>query len=370
MSTRQQIAVLGAGHGGCAAAADLTRRGFGVRLHARREERLTPLREAGGVTASGELEGLVPVGLMTTDVAEAVEGADVIMLVVPSVAFSYYATALAPLLTPERAVFLNPGHTGGGLHFVHELRRAGYRDPVRTCESVTLTYICRMEGPAAVGIYSYTRNLKFSAFPGVHAEALFALMKPIYPELTLATNVLETGLANMNAVFHPPGMLMNAGWIEDTGGDFLFYRQSITESVGRVVAAVDAERMALAAALGAPATPFLDAFYRAGLTTEAARDSGSVARACRESAPNATIRSPSSLDHRYIHEDVGHGLVPMAAFARIAGVPTPTIDALNHLASRATGIDYATGGLTLEKMGLSDLDQSAFARFVHEGDAA
>ena len=358
----RHIAVLGAGHGGCAAAADLTRRGFDVRLHARREERLDPLREAGGITATGVIEGLVPIGLMTTDVAEAVEGADVIMLVVPSVAFGYYADALAPLLTPERPVFLNPGHTGGGLHFVHELRRAGYRAPVRTCESVTLTYICRMEGPAAVGIYSYTRNLRFSAFPGVHAQTLFALMKPVYPELALATNVLETGLANMNAVFHPPGMLMNAGWIEDTGGDFLFYRQSITESVGRVVAAVDAERMALAAALGVPATPFLEAFFRAGLTTRAARDSGSVARACRESGPNATIRSPSSLDHRYIHEDVGHGLVPMAAFARIAGVPTPTIDALIHLASRATGIDYATGGLTLAKMGLAGVDRSAFAR--------
>lgn len=368
MKTCREIAVLGAGHGGCAAAADLTRRGFGVRLHARREERLEPLRESGGIAVRGVQEGLVPIQLMTTDVAEAVEGADVIMLVVPSVAFEYYAERLAPLLTPERAVFLNPGHTGGGLHFVHELRRAGYREPVRTCESVTLTYICRIEGPASVGIYSYTRNLKFSAFPGVHAKELFDLMKPVYPELTLATSVLETGLANMNAVFHPPGMLMNAGWIEHSHGDFLFYHQGITEAVGQVVADVDAERMAVAAALGVPALPFLEAFYRAGLTTAAARDSGSIARACRESGPNATIKSPASLRHRYLHEDVGHGLVPMSELARVAGVPTPTIDSLCQLASRAVGVDYATAGLTLEKMGLEGLRPSAFSRFVREGD--
>ena len=370
MNTCRQIAVLGAGHGGCAAAADLTRRGFDVRLHARRDERLQPLREAGGITARGVLEGLIPIALMTTDVAEAVDGADVIMLVVPSVAFGYYASALAPLLTPERAVFLNPGHTGGGLHFVHELRRAGYRARVRTCESVTLTYICRMEGPATVGIYSYTRNLKFSAFPGTHAQALFDLMAPVYPQLRLASSVLETGLSNMNAVFHPPGMLMNAGWIEDTDGDFLFYRQGITESIGRVVSAVDAERMVIASALDVPATSFLEAFHQAGLTTEAARHSGSVARACRESEPNATIRSPPSLDHRYIHEDVGHGLVPMAAFARIAGVPSPTIDALNHVACVAVGIDYSTTGLTLERMGLADVSHGDFGRFLHEGDVA
>ena len=339
-----------------------------MRLHARRDERLQPLREAGGITASGVLEGLIPIALMTTDVAEAVDGADVIMLVVPSVAFGYYAGALAPLLTPGRAVFLNPGHTGGGLHFVHELRRAGYRGRVRTCESVTLTYICRMEGPAAVGIYSYTRNLEFSAFPGTHAQALLDLMAPVYPELRLASSVLETGLSNMNAVFHPPGMLMNAGWIEDTDGDFLFYRQGITESIGRVVSAVDAERMVIASALDVPATSFLEAFHQAGLTTEAARHSGSVARACRESEPNATIRSPPSLDHRYIHEDVGHGLVPMAAFARIAGVPSPTIDALNHLACVAVGIDYSATGLTLARMGLADVSRGDFGRFLHEGD--
>ena len=51
----REIAVLGAGHGGCAAAADLGARGFSIRLHARREESLAPIREQGGIaTAQGE----------------------------------------------------------------------------------------------------------------------------------------------------------------------------------------------------------------------------------------------------------------------------------------------------------------------------
>lgn len=362
------IAVLGSGHGGCAAAADLTRRGYRVRLHARREDRLKPLREAGGIIARGVHEGLVPIAVMTTDVAEAIDGADLIMLVVPSVAHTDYARALAPLLSPERPVFLNPGHTGGGLHFVHELREAGYRAPVMTCETVTLTYICRMEAPATVGIYSYTRNLRFAAFPGAHAPALFQLVKSVYPEIVLASSVLETALTNMNAVFHPPGMLMNAGWIESTGGNFLFYREGMTEAVGRMVSAVDAERLAVARALDVPAVPFLEAFYAAGLTTREAMESGSVARACRESAPNATIRSPASLDHRYVHEDVGYGLVPIAALGRLAGVATPAIDALICTLSRATGIDYATSGLTLDKMGLAGRTPASLATFLYEGD--
>ena len=108
----RSIAILGAGHGGLAAAADLGARGFEVRLHARRAETLDPIRAQGGIVAKGVQSGLVPVPLLTTDVAQAVDGADLVMLVVPSVAHEFYATALAPLMRPDLAVFVNPGHTG------------------------------------------------------------------------------------------------------------------------------------------------------------------------------------------------------------------------------------------------------------------
>jgi opine dehydrogenase len=162
-------------------------------------------------------------------------------------------------------------------------------------------------------------------------------------------------------------MIMNAGWIQHTGGDFLFYREGFTDAVGRVTAAVDAERLAIARALGVPAMPFIDVFYEAGLTTRAARDSGDISRACKESEPNKTIKSPSSLDHRYLHEDVGYGLVPMAALGRLAGVATPTIDALVQLAGLAVGIDYAREGLTLERLGLAGKSPSELLTLVEEG---
>jgi opine dehydrogenase len=363
----KSVAVLGAGHGGCAAAADLGRRGYAVHLHARNEARLTPLRAQGGIEARGVHQGLVPIDLMTTDVGEAVRGADLLMMVVPSVAHDYYARALAPQLDGSQPIFINPGHTGGGLHFLHELRNAGYRGPVRSCETVSLTYITRMEGPGVVNIYSFTKRLRFAALPGRETASLFELIKPLYPEIQPAGSVLETALSNLNAVFHPAGMIMNAGWIQHTDGDFLFYREGFTDAVGRVTAAVDAERIAVAKALGVPAVPFIDVFYEAGLTTEAARDSGDISRACRESEPNKTIKSPASLDHRYVHEDVGFGLVPIAAFGAAAGVPTPTIDALVQIASLAVGVDYRRDGLTLDKLGLAGKSPAELLKFVADG---
>jgi opine dehydrogenase len=366
-TTVKTIAVLGAGHGGLAAAADLTRRGYSVRLHGRSEQRLAPIRERGGIDVSGVHEGFVPLTTLTTSVAEAVAGADLVMLVVPSVAHGDYAAALARVLAPGQPVFVNPGHTGGSLHFVHELRRAGYRDEVRTAETVTLTYISRTQGPTSVAIYTCTRRLKCAAFPGRHTDAMLALLAPVYPEVVRASSVLETGMANINAVFHPPGTLMNAGWIEDTGGEFLFYREGITPAVGAVCEAVDAERMAVARALGIPSVPFLETFHQAGLTTDEGRASDSIAFACRVSGPNATVKSPPSLQHRYVDEDVGYGLVPMAALGRLAGVPTPTMDALIELASGMRGIRYRDTGLSLDRLGLGAVRAADLARFVHEG---
>jgi opine dehydrogenase len=364
----KSVAILGAGHGGCAAAADLGRRGFAVRLHARSEERLAPLRNQGGLRVSGIHDGFVPIDLMTTDIGAAIHGADLIMLVVPSVAHRDYAHRLASVLRPDQPIFLNPGHTGGGLNFVFELRSAGYLDPIKTCETVTLTYITRMLANDHVSIYRCTENLAFAAFPGRHQRELFALVQSLYPNIREASSVIETALTNINAVFHPTGMLMNAGWIEHSNGDFLFYLEGITESVGRVSEAVDLERLAVARALNVPAISFLEAFHRAGLTTRVARDSGSIARACRESEANGAIKSPTTLRHRYILEDVAYGIVPISALGRLAGVETPTIDALIVLGSAAIGTDLRASGLDLAAMGLEGLSRDELADFIESGE--
>src|SRR3989337_2016864 len=59
MSIRK-IAVLGAGNGGCAAAADLTLRGYEVRLFSRSESTLSPSVQRGGLELLEDGEDKVP----------------------------------------------------------------------------------------------------------------------------------------------------------------------------------------------------------------------------------------------------------------------------------------------------------------------
>ena len=362
------IAVLGAGHGGCAAAADLTLRGYEVRLTTRRRETLAPLLEQGGIELVGEAgNGFAKVAKITPDLGEAVEGADLLLVTAPTTAHGYYAQVLARLLTPQQIVMLNPGHTCGGLHFAAELRRQGVKWPVRLCEVFTLTYGCRKTGPASVKVMMVAKNLLFSAFPGRNRDELLAECRHLYPNLIPADSVLHSAFLNINAIEHPPQALLNVGWLEHTQGDYLFYYEGTTPSVGRAIDALDAERVAVAKALGVRTTDFYEIFCRAGYTTESAAKSRLAYQCLQESAPNRWVKGPKSLDHRYIHEDVGFGLVPMAEFGRMAGVPTPVMDALIQIASTVNGIDYRREGLTLARMGLEELKLTELERFLFEG---
>jgi len=362
------IAVLGAGHGGCAAAADLTLRGFEVRLTTRRRESLAPLMERGGIELEGEAgNGFARIAKITADLREAVHGAELLLLTVPTTAHGYYAQALASLLRPEQIVMLNPGHTCGGLHFAAEVRRQGVKWPVRLCEAFTLTYGCRLAGPATVKVLSVATNLLFSAFPGRNRDDLLSTCRQLYPNLVPADNVLHSAFLNINAIEHPPQALLNVGWLEHTQGDYLFYYEGTTPSVGRVIDALDAERVVVANALGIRTVEFSEIFWRAGYTTESAAKTRSAYQCLQESAPNRWVKGPKNLDHRYLHEDVGYGLVPMAEFGRMAGVATPVMDALIQLASTVNGIEYRREGLTLTRMGLEGVALSELDWFLFEG---
>ena len=74
--------------------------------------------------------------------------------------------------------------------------------------------------------------------------------------------------------------------------------------------AIDAERLALARSLGVRAVPFSELFRQLGFTTGGPGRAGGAYHAIQHSELIRPIQSPPQLDHRYLHEDVGWGLVP------------------------------------------------------------
>jgi opine dehydrogenase len=360
-----EIAIIGAGNGGCAAAADLTLRGFSVRLYGRSFSTMAPIVQRGGIEMSDVLgEHFAPVAVATNDVAEAIDGADLVLIMVPTHAHGEIAETIAPHLTEEQILIAAPGHT---LLLIPDVLRSKEARVRAYGETATLPYIARKSGPAAVRITQSAHYLVFAAFPGRRTADLAAHIRPVYPAIQPAANLLETVFPYTNAIHHPPAILCNAGRVEATGGDYYHYYDGISPAVGRMIDTLDVERLAIARALGAHVLPFVEQFYRNGYTTEAAHKTGLAYEAFHQSEPDRWIRAPASLDHRYLNEDVPYGLVLLSELGRLAAVETPAIDAMIHLASVATGNDYRARGLTLDRVGLSGRDAASAVALLERG---
>jgi opine dehydrogenase len=352
MSACSPVAVIGAGNVGCALAADLALQGVEVRLFNRSPGRLAAIRDAAGITVTGDIEGFAAPALVTGSMAEAVDGAGVVAVTVPTASLPAYAAALARATTDGQLIWLNPGHSGGALYLAAELARAG-RGGRTICQLTTASHASRLTGPATVRVFLRSRA-SIAALPSSHLEDCHSRLDTLLPgQFGRADSVLEADLANLNAILHPPGMVCNAGWIEATAGKFGFYAEGSGRAVARVMDAIDAERLALAGRLGVRAVPFPELFGQLGFTTGQGLPGGGAYHAIQHSDLIRPIQSPPRLDHRYLHEDVGWGLVPWMHLAAAASSPAPTITALTHLAGTINGIDYPRQGLTLERMGLA-----------------
>jgi opine dehydrogenase len=322
-----RIAVIGAGNGGLATAAELTLAGHTVALHARRAETLAPLR-ADGFAHIGVLgEGRCRPALLTTDLAEAVHGVDGIVVALPTLAHASVARGLHAVGVRDVPVILNPGHTGGLFEVETVFRGLGGPVPPLAAFS-TLAYVARKPEPDRVNVTGRARALRAACLQD--GALALALACELFPGAYDCGNVLACDLSNVNMIVHPPGSITSIAWVESTGGDFTFYVQGLTPGVVAIMRALDAERRAIAAALGLNLPTVIGEMKAIGTVPATAADDDYTAIAAGEA--NRRIRAPDSLAHRYYLEDFAHGLVPLLVYAGIAGVAAPVAQALLQLA--------------------------------------
>jgi opine dehydrogenase len=362
---KTRYTVIGAGHGGKAMAAHLALMGYPVTLYNRTLENVIAIKRRGGIeleSFEGGPRGFGRLTLVTSDMGEALEQAEVVMVVVPSSAHADIARCAAPHLRDGQIVILHPGRTGGCLEFSKVLRDHGCRAEILLAEAETLIYASRSDGPAQVRIFSIKEAVPLAALPATRTPQVLEAIHEAYPQFIDGLSVLHTGLNNMGAIFHPALTLLNAGRIESSGGEFQFYIEGVTPSVARVLEALDRERVTVAAALGIRARTgleWLKMAYDATGTT--------LYEAIHNQPGYRGIKAPSTLNHRYIFEDVPMSLVPIAALGQRYGVSVQAIDSIIRLACVIHQTDYWRRGRTLNKLGIEQLSVSELTAYVNEG---
>jgi opine dehydrogenase len=361
----KKFAVIGAGHGGKAMAAHLALMGFEVSLYNRTASHIEVIKKRGGIELDGDEN--VPHGFgklerVTSDMREAIEGMDVLMVVLPSSAHADIAKTAAPHLVDGQIVILHPGRTCGALEFSKVIRDSGCKADVTIAEAETFIYAARSDGPAAARIFRVKEALPLAALPATRTQMVLDAINEAYPQFFDGVDVLHTSLNNMGAIFHPALTLLNAGWIEATHGDYQFYIDGVTPSVARMLEVLDRERVTVASALGLRARTALEWLKLAYDT-----DGEDLREAIHNQPGYYGIKAPPTLNHRYIFEDIPMSLVPIASLGMRYGVSVRGMESIIRIGSIIHRTDYWRRGRTVEKLGLEQWSVSELTRFVQEG---
>jgi opine dehydrogenase len=358
--------VIGAGHGGKAMAAHLALMGFKVTLYNRTPEHISAIKARRGLDLESYPEGprgFARLARVTSDMAEAVGESDLIMVVVPSSAHADIARTCAPYLRDGQIVVLHPGRTLGAVEFQKVLCDQACKADITVAEAETFIYASRSDGPAQARIFRIKEAVPIAALPASRTSNVLVALAPAFPQFIDGESVLHTGLNNMGAIFHPALTILNAGRIESTFGDFEFYMEGVTTSTARVLEALDRERVTVAASLGIrarTAMEWLEMAYNAS--------GEDLNEAIHNQTGYLGIKAPSTLNHRYIFEDIPMSLVPIAALGQRYGVSVRGMDSLIRLACIIHRTDYWRRGRTLDKLAIDRLSVGELTQYVMQGD--
>jgi opine dehydrogenase len=360
------VTIIGAGTGGTYLAAMLGLVGCKVRLHDINDSKLTDLRNAKGIEVEGPSGGFAPLEMATTDLKAAAEGADIFIMATGGTFQEKAAESLAPLLRDGQIILLVQGNTGGALVVRRVLDKAGCKARIDIAEMDNYPMSAWRRAPAKIAPIVVKKGLQIAAFPGTRTDAVFARLGPLFSTSVKAPNIAYTGFVNANAMLHVANCIGNAGLI-DGGGNYKFYAEGVTPMIGKLYEAINAERVAVAAALGAKVPDLAEWWHQTYGVREKTLSETAQKLTYNSDGPYQATGTPKSFAHQYVSEDVPVGLIPMSEIGRAVGVPTPAIDAVIKIAGIMAGSDFKSSARTLERMGLAGKDAKGIKAVLESG---
>lgn len=353
------IAVLGAGNSGCALAADYAFRGHQVTLiktsHALHDENFSWLAEHGGEMVMDEFgrEKLCRIAHLSRELKD-IQGKDVVLLCTQTGYHKQVLARIAPYLSAGQILLIVPGYLSTAY--------------VLSCCPVPGLIVAEAESNFIDGRISAPgrfhvgfRNVRnpIGVYPAAAREKAREKLEGLGTPFTWLESVAEAALHNPNMIVHTVGAVMSIPRIEATGGDYCMYHEVFTPSVWNILEKLDGEKMDVLCALHFAPVPYVEACkFRNSLDDE--RDAKQVF--FDYAAMPTRAKGPTSVNSRYITEDVSQGLVLLESMGAVLDVPTPVASALIALASAALGRDLRKDGRSLEALGRENVH-----RIVQDG---
>ena len=356
-----KVAVLGAGAIALAHAALAASRGHAVCLWSPSGKSLPPPGPF-SLTASGALEAVCTV--QSASLADTIEGADVIIVSLPAYGHAAVMQAAAPFINSGQPVFVMPSLSLSGLLLAKLLHARGVTAPIVSAGTTVATARKLSLGAreAAVRVLSVRTRIDLAATPVGETPAMLLLAEALFGNLFVAqTDALAIALSNVNPISHVPLALANLSRIESAESWTQYDR--MTGSTARMIEALDAERLALAQTLGLAVRSIHEHFHYSFGVPIASLDAQSRAVHAGRGSP----AGPTSLDTRYLTEDVPYGLAFLAQLGQRSGLTLPVAQGCVALTSAALGRDLAADNTLLALAGLDTMSGPALLAVARVG---
>ena len=361
---------------GAAVAGDMALAGHDVRflLWPEQTECLEACRAAGGIRVGqpasetvSRKTGLGEIRVVTDDPAEALAGAELVVVDELQLNLEERARAFVPYLENGQVLHVNMHGYWPGFRLAAILREADKAGVIVT-EGVTPTHAAARNG-ADVTPGFLRRTLPLAAFPANKTESALECLAAITMSAEICRNVIETNLESMNLLIHPAMSLLNVGLYDRraaAGRKADFYGTGNTENAGRLAEVMDAARQPICAAYGTRYRSVLEHIHilygGAGDTVHEAVAQSDFYRGVGD--------LPADIWRAWMGNDLPLAHVPLVELAEHASVPAPLHRGFVDIVDALLGTNSWESGLTLARLGLEGLSVPEIVAYAETGDRA
>jgi opine dehydrogenase len=355
-----RVSILGAGSIAFGMAAYLAKAGHDPMLWSPSGERTRALADGADLTATGALEFTGPIRI-AADCEDAVTSADVIVVAMPGYGHKAAFDAALPHLRPGQPVIISSHCSFGALYLSRGLAARGVELPISVWGTTLLTGR-QQPDLRSVLVNTVRQKVDIATLPKSAIDTGHALCTELFGDRFVQRDgLLAIALSNLNPQNHLGIALLNLTRMEK--GETWGQGDNITPTVGRVIEALDEERLAIAATLGLSVRTVREHF---SLSFHVPM--GSVSDMNQQMhAEGRGGFGPTTVESRYIFEDVPYGLVPTSLLGRLAGNPTLLHDAGIAMMSAATGRDLPSENDLLPALGLDSLSLDEVVALCESG---
>ncbi len=365
MSEPMQVGIVGAGAVAFATAAFLEQAGHRPKLWSLSGSRTADLAKGSPLIATDAIEGSFRPAVATS-ARDVVEGADIVFLALPANGHRTAMDAIAPYLAEGQTVVISSHASFGALYLSKLLAARDVEVPI-VAWGTTLTG-GRQIGQCEVKVSTVRKQIDIATLPANLSAHGYSVCETLAGERFVDRGgILAVALSNLNPQNHLGIALCNLTRMER--GESWSQGQNVTPAVGRLLEALDRERLAIAAALDLKVRSIFEHFHLSFHVPIA-----SISEMNQQMHDEGRGGSgPSTAESRYVLEDVPFGLVVTEVLGQLAGRPTVLHTSGIEIFSALYGIDFRARNdllksLSIDRMSLDELD--GLCRSGYQGTAS